>query len=253
MAIKLYYHIYTSTDVIMNQWLIDEQLKRLIWQKMPDKVECYCTISGYNVFPALDLVNKYRSWMKVLEWEEDDPHGEFEGRTLKYLWRDAQPDDKIFYMHTKGISFLSGYRQWGDDVYRFGARNVKALVSWRLCMETSLIDVWTQRVEELDRYDTIGCYLLHDPFDHYMGNFWWTTGKHVRKLEHPFEFDVLSYPNMHLLECTPERIRYEQWLFTKQGYHLNARLWPFHITPDMREPGISPGANPYEDDFAAIT
>jgi len=253
MATKLYYHVYTSADVLMNQFLIDDQIKRLQWQRIPDNVECYCTISGYNVFPALDLINKHRSWMKVLEWVEDDPHGEFEGRTLKHLWKDAQPEDKIFYMHTKGISFLSGFRNWGNEKYRFGARNLKAITSWRLCMETSLIDVWTQRVKELDTYDTIGCYFLQDPFDHYMGNFWWARGDHIRRLKHPFEFDVLPYPNMGYIETTPERIRYEQWLFTAQGYHLPARNWPWHIRPEDREPGYSPGVNPYEDDFAAFT
>lgn len=255
MAIKLYYHIYTSSDALMNQWLIDEQIKRLQWHRFPDKVQCYCTISGYNVFPALDLINKHRSWMQVLEWEEDDPHGEFEGRTLKYLYKDALPDDKIFYMHTKGISFLSGYRNWGDPSkgFRFGPRNVKALTSWRLCMETSLIDVWTQRIEELDRVDTIGCFYLEDPFPHYMGNFWWTRGSHIRKLHHPFDFDVKAYPNMNLKECTPERIRYEQWLFSAPGYHLPVRNWPWHVKPEDREPGYSPGVNPYEDDFAGLT
>jgi len=253
MAIKLYYHIYTSADVVMNQFLIDDQIKRLQWKNIPGNVECYCTISGYNVFPALDLVNKHRDWLKVIEWCEDDPHGEFEGRTLKYLWQDAQPSDRIFYFHTKGISFLSGFRNWGDDGYRFGPRNVKALMSWRLVMETTLIDVWTQRVKELNNYDTIGCYYLDDPFPHYMGNFWWATGDHIRRLQHPFHFDVRAYPNMHIQECTPERIRYEQWLFSGQGYHMNARQWPWHITPDKREPGYSPGVNPYEDDFAAIT
>ena len=237
----------------MNQWLIDEQIKRLQWQRIPDQVECYCTISGYNVFPALDLVNKHRSWMRVLEWEENDPYGEFEGRTLKYLYQDAQPDDKIFYMHTKGISFLSGNRNWGEQQsgYMFGARNLKALTSWRLCMETSLIDVWTQRVNELDQCDTLGCYYLDDPFPHYMGNFWWVRGSHILKLKHPFHFDVLAYPSMHLKECTPERIRYEQWLFTEPGYHVPVRHWPWHVKPEDREPGYSPGVNPYEDDFAA--
>lgn len=253
MAIKLYYHIYTTDDVVMNQWLIDEQIKRLQWQRIPETVKCYCTISGANVFPALDLIYKHRSWMEVLEWEENDPHGEFEGRTMKYLWRDAQEDDKIFYYHTKGISFLSGLRNWGNDAHRFGARHIKAITSWRLCMETSLLDVWTQRVQQLDSCDSIGCYYLDDPFPHYMGNFWWAHGRHIRKLQHPFEFDVVPYPNMTLKECTPERIRYEQWLFSAPGYHVPVRHWPWHISPEMREPGYSHGVNPYEDDFAALT
>lgn len=252
MTTKLYYHIYTSSDVIMNQWLIDDQIKRLQWKNLAGNVECHCTISGYNVFPALDLINKHRSWMNVLEWCEDDPHGEFEGRTLKYLWRDAKPGDRIFYMHTKGISFLSGFRNWGDGVnYKFGARNVKALMSWRLIMETMLLDVWTQRVKELDSCDSIGCYYLNDPFPHYMGNFWWTTGDHIRRLQHPFEFPPSAYPNMLNTETSPERIRYEQFLFSAPGYHVCVRNWPWHIRPEMREPGYSPGVNPYEDDFAA--
>lgn len=250
MTTKLYYHIYTTDDVIMNQWLIDEQLRRLQWNRIPDSVECACTISGYNVFPALDLVSKY-PWMKIIEWAEMDPGGEFEGRTLKHLWQDAQDQDRIFYMHTKGISFLSSNRAWGYNI--IGPRHVKAITSWRLCMETSLLDVWPQRVNELEQYDTIGCFYLADPFSHYMGNFWWARGNHIRRLEHPFHFDVLAYASMNQQECTPERIRYEQWLFTKAGYHLPVRQWPWHIRDEEKEPGYSKGVNPYEDDFAAIT
>jgi hypothetical protein len=237
--------------VAINQWLIDEQIKRLQWHRIPDKVECYCTISGHHVFPALELIHKLK-WMRILEWEELDPHGEFEGRTLKYLYRDAAIDDKIFYFHTKGISFLSQYRRWGNGtMYSFNSRNVKAISSWRLCMETSLIDVWTQRVQQLDHCDSLGCYYLDDPFPHYMGNFWWASGRHIRRLKHPFEFEVVPYPNMNIQECIPARIRYEQWLFSGAGYHIPVRNWPWHISPEMREPGYSPGVNPYEDDFAA--
>lgn len=253
MALKLYFHIYTSADVFVNQWLIDEQIKILQWFEIPENMQCFCTISGYNVFPALDLINKHRKWMTVLEWEENDPGGEFEGRTLKYLWRDAEPGDKILYFHTKGISFLSRHRIWGEGQHIFGARNVKAITGWRKAMEQSMIEQWPNRVHDLDRCDTQGCYYLDDPFPHYMGNFWWATGSHIRKLRHPFEFDVLPYPNMVLKECTPERIRYEQWLFSASGYHLPTRNWPWHIRPEQREAGYSPGVNPYEDDFTLIT
>ncbi|NBR61887.1 MAG: hypothetical protein EBT86_09635 [Actinobacteria bacterium] len=253
MALKLYYHIYTSSDALVNQWLIDDQLKILQWFNVPDNMECYCTISGYNVFPALDLVNKHRSWMKVLEWEENDPHGEFEGRTIKYLWRHAEPEDKIFYFHTKGISFLSRYRNWGEGQHSFGARNVKALVGWRKAMEHCLIEHWPNRVNDLDRCHTQGCYYLEDPFPHYMGNFWWARGDHIRTLPNPFDFHIRPYPTQAMQECIPERIRYEQWLFYNPAYHLPVRSWPWHVKPEDREPGYSPGVNPYEDDFTEIT
>ena len=253
MTIKVYYHIYTTQNVSVNQFLIDDQLKHLQHTGLADAAEVYCTISGYSPFPALDLVTRNKSWIKCLEWQEGDPNWEYEGMTLKYLYQDAQPEDRIYYMHTKGISFLSGHRLWGDDKKPFGARNIKALNSWRLVMENELIDPWQWRINQLDQgADTVGCYYLGDPFPHYMGNFWWARGSHIRKLPEPRTFDIIPYANMVHTETSPLRIRYEQWLFrSESSYYLSVKDWPWHGN-EGREPGYSPGVNPYEDDFALL-
>jgi hypothetical protein len=54
---------------------------------------------------------------------------------------------------------------------------------------------------------------------------------------------------MALIETSPLRIKYEQWLFrASDSYYVGVRDWPFHHQ-DNKEPGYSPGINPYEDDY----
>jgi hypothetical protein len=42
-------------------------------------------------------------------------------------------------------------------------------------------------------------------------------------------------------------MKYEQWLFTQEGYHIN--LLPFNPSAP-KQPGYSPEFNPYEDDVS---
>ena len=247
--IKIYYHIWTARNVTVNLFLIDDQLKRLQHTGLTEEGEVYCTISGNNPYSALDLC-KAHPWLNVLECVENDPGMEYEGRTLKYLWRDTKPEDHVFYFHTKGLSFLSGDRIWGELNQQLRPRNIKALSSWRLVMETELLDSWIWRRHQLNEgADTLGCYFLGDPFYHYMGNFWWARGSHIRKLPDPLNFDIAPYPAMALVETSPLRIKYEQWLFrATDSYYVGVRDWPFHHQ-DTKEPGYSPGINPYEDDY----
>jgi len=105
MAIKVYYHIYTTQNVGVNQFLIDDQIKHLQHTGLADVAEVYCTVSGYNPFPALDLVTKNKSWIKCLEWQEGDPNWEYEGMTLKYLYQDARTKIVSFTFIPKALAF----------------------------------------------------------------------------------------------------------------------------------------------------
>jgi hypothetical protein len=249
MAIKVYYHIHCTGDTYADLFLVDEQLKALQWSKLLYSAEVNCVITGDNSWGLHDLVirtlgkDRLRC-VNILERTDTDHEELYEGRTLQYLWRDAQPDDYICYIHTKGISYLTGQRKVNGV---FNARHIKAINGWRLKMEQKILTEWPQRIAAMPGCDTQGCYFKQDPFWHYMGNFWWAKGSHILKLPNPITHDPLPYPGSEFEETKPARMKYEQWLFRKEGYHLN--LEPYMDWP-KKQLGYADSFNPYEDDVS---
>ena len=249
MAIKVYYHIHCTGDTYADLFLVDEQLKALQWSRLLYSAEVNCVITGENSWGLHDLVirtlgRERKRCVNILERTDTDEEQLYEGRTLQYLWRDAQPDDAICYIHTKGISYLTGQRKVNGV---FNARHIKAINGWRIKMEEKILTEWPQRIAAMPHSDTQGCYFKQDPFWHYMGNFWWAKGSHILKLPNPITHDPLPYPGSHFEETKPARMKYEQWLFRKEGYHLN--LEPYMDWP-KRQPGYAEKFNPYEDDVS---
>jgi hypothetical protein len=171
----------------------------------------------------------------------------FEGRTLQYIQRETNVDDDIIYIHTKAISFIMGNRTVAGS---FGARHLKALNGWRDVMEYYIIDRWRDRLEDSKEYDTQGCFLLKDPWRHYMGNFWWAKGSYVHTLPDPLTFPVIPYPGMEFAETKPERMRYEQWILLNEGNHKNIKPYPENA--QKAQLGYTKEFTPYEDDISEL-
>jgi len=249
MAIKVYYHIHCTGDTYADLFLVDEQLKALQWSRLLYSAEVNCVITGENSWGLHDLVTRTLGrdrlrCVNILERTDTDEEQLFEGRTLRYLWQQAKDDDYLCYIHTKGISYLAGQRRVNGAL---DARHIKAINGWRLKMEQKILTEWPQRVASMPQCDTQGCYFRQQPFWHYMGNFWWAKGTHIRRLDNPVEYTPLPYPGAEYEETKPARMKYEQWLFSKEGYHLN--LEPYMDWP-KRQPGYATGFNPYEDDVS---
>lgn len=94
------------------------------------------------------------------------------------------PEYKILYFHTKGVSKGSILGN-----------------SWRLMMEYFVIDKWEECVEYLNEYDCVGSNLnlvgetlwgdgtITKPVEgsyNFTGNFWWSNAKHIQTLDHDF-------------------------------------------------------------------
>jgi hypothetical protein len=94
------------------------------------------------------------------------------------------PDYKVLYLHTKGVSKESINAE-----------------SWRLMMEYFVIDRWKECVEYLNDYDAVGSNLKtlgpttwsdgRQSWDkagiqHFVGNFWWANASYVNKLNDKF-------------------------------------------------------------------
>jgi len=94
------------------------------------------------------------------------------------------PDYKVLYFHTKGVSKESMNGE-----------------SWRLMMEYFMIDRWKECVEYLNDYDAVGSNLkILGPTTwsdgrqswekagtkHFVGNFWWVNASYVNTLSDEF-------------------------------------------------------------------
>jgi hypothetical protein len=94
------------------------------------------------------------------------------------------PDYKVLYFHTKGVTKESMNAE-----------------SWRLMMEYFAIDRWKECVEYLNDYDAVGSNLkILGPttwsdgrqswekagIQHFVGNFWWTNASYVNTLSDEF-------------------------------------------------------------------
>jgi len=94
------------------------------------------------------------------------------------------PDYKVLYFHTKGVSKESMNAE-----------------SWRLMMEYFVIDKWKECVEYLNDYDVVGSNLkILGPTtwsdgtqtwekagtQHFVGNFWWANASYVNTLNDEF-------------------------------------------------------------------
>lgn len=78
------------------------------------------------------------------------------------------PNTLYFYLHTKGIR-------------HFGTKNEPVVMKWIKDMLHWNIELWKKAVDVLQKYDTYGCNVSKTN-NHYSGNFWWTTAKHVQTL-----------------------------------------------------------------------
>lgn len=224
--IKVYYHIYTSKHRKIGLLMVDQQIRRLKRSGLFQRAdELNCVITGPHADDIEELVNLHGKF-RILEKVYEDKDEEFEGRTLKHLWRDAKPEDKIMYFHTKGISYITGENKVQGWI---SPRNLRAVNGWRQGMEHFCIDDWQWQVNGLGTaYHTVGIMLLFWPFYMYGGNFWWATGEHVRKQAEPIVWQGHDYEARQQEDSidndprTISRMRHEQWIFSKQDgsyYH----------------------------------
>jgi len=120
---------------------------------------------------------------------------EFENPTIKLLYSFCKlnPDYKVLYMHTKGVSYASNH------VFLPGVK------SWNRFMRHCLLDYFTQCLTLLKIYDTVGCNFRSIEYGnpkHYSGNYWWATARYISTLPIAYLKDKYD-PEFWLLQNTP--------------------------------------------------
>lgn len=178
MKIAVFYHVYQAgywQEIFNEQWRCINESNLLHTAEL-----IHIGING-NVFAESGNTHiraKFNS----------NPHKE-ETDTLKDLATFARnnPDYKILYIHTKGISTYS------DTV-----------TDWRNMMNYFCIEQWRDCIKLLNTYDAVGCNLTDIPLLHFSGNFWWANAQYINKLNYYFLED-------------PDRFAREFWIGTGRG------------------------------------
>jgi hypothetical protein len=139
-----------------------------------------------------------------------DKTNEFENPTIKllYAFSKLNPEYKILYMHTKGVSYTTNH------VFYPGVH------SWNRFMRYCLVDHYPQCLNLLEVYDTVGCnyrQLKNGNPQHYSGNYWWASARYISTLRIAYlrdkyepEFWLMAnnplYFNIYTLENMYEQI-----------------------------------------------
>jgi len=143
---------------------------------------------------------------------------EYERPTLLHMRNSINKDEKYLYCHTKGLKWF------GTPIEECVLDWINLLVYWN-------IERWRDGVKALDTYDTYGCNFYKQDHlypNHYSGNFYWVTSKHLSKLNKTIA------PEYHAPEFwifnTGETFKYFDAYST--GLHAGAhyeRRYPAHL------------------------
>lgn len=244
--IQVFYHIWNPAGGTIWQFLVDEQIKRLFLSGLPNQARIRCSITAQNHEEILSFVGLY-PWVEVIESTNDE--SEYEGRTLKHLYRECTDDPStkvVCYFHTKGIRYFSS--ECPPNVF-------KAINSWRHFLEWGTIDRWKDAVAALSSHDVAGVNYKASPWPHMSGNFWWSTAGYVRGLIDPVGGEYPHHPQAGPDPVSVRRLNFERWIglnnpnvhsfygppFKNDGIPLNAgadlNLYMDDIEPYYRRNG----------------
>jgi hypothetical protein len=165
-SVYIFYHIYCNEKTTT---LVKDQVSKIIFSPLYTKIKTvYCFLTGEpnEITNIKTLLSKYGNKFQVsAEGPGDTTYERF---TLLKIKNYIKPEDKLLYLHTKGISI-----KMDED----------AIYWWRNYMEYFLIANGLECIKLLDKYDIAGvAYSTHNIGPHYSGNFWWSTGKYYLSL-----------------------------------------------------------------------
>jgi len=172
MKLAIFYHI---AQMGMSAFIYQQQLHRLYTSGLIEAADyIHFGVNGDNELfnvPDKVVVVQNRNWKEETE-------------TLISLrdFCNQNPDYKVLYFHTKGVS-----------------KGTLTANAWRLMMEYFVIDKWRECVEKLNEYDCVGSNLspvgetlwsngeTTQPVKgtyNFIGTFWWANAKHIQTLNH---------------------------------------------------------------------
>lgn len=220
--INIFYHVWQGEgwEVIFQQ-----QIMSLYVSGLYDTCDnVYICINGKYRLP-FDL-SKFQVCYNQNQTNESD--------TLKKMWNlcSILPNQKILYLHTKGLSYGTSPQRQNVD-------------GWRHYLEYYNIHKWRSCVEKLDEYDIVGtewnkCPTLYVGYKQkvialknsgiYEGNIWWANSNYIKSLDpnYLYKFDA-----PHILEGISENTLKNLTEDDKrQILRFNSELWVGSNSPN---------------------
>jgi hypothetical protein len=174
MKLAIFYHI---AQMGMSAFIYQQQVHRLYASGLIKAADyIHFGVNGDNELfnvPEKAIIKRNQNWKEETE-------------TLISLrdFCNQNPDYKVLYFHTKGVS-----------------KGTLTTNAWRLMMEYFVVDKWKECVSMLDEYDCVGSNLspvgetlwsdgsISKPLEgtyNYTGTFWWANAKHIQTLNDNF-------------------------------------------------------------------
>lgn len=164
--IYCFFHIFCASGTLN---IIQDQITKIHFSGLYKTVDTiYCCLASHNqsnIDEVKEYISKAGSKFKILK--TDSSNSSYERFTLHEMQNILQPDDKVLYIHSKGVT-----KQSSTDVYQ-----------WRTLMEYFLMVNHNQCISDLETYDCVGVnWHTEGAPPHFSGNFWWAHARHILRL-----------------------------------------------------------------------
>lgn len=206
--IKIFYHVYCANDRIFE--IINDMICKIHFSNLYSKCESvYVFISGKKelIFQVRGIFENAGSKFNIVYDKPDD--NTFERLTLENIHKYVSIDDKILYIHSKGVSSWSNR----NPIFQFCVKE------WVYFMTYFLIAKHELCIEKLNEFDTVGTVYTEDPKPHWSGNMWWVSGKYLLNLPtkigsdyYDTEVSFLFQNNPKYLELSKQRPGYSDYI-----------------------------------------
>lgn len=163
--INIFYHMYCVNNYVE---LFENTLGKIKRSGLYDIIDKIYLCANYNEEIVFNKNIKEDIKINIKTFNENT-HGEF--NTLNSLWDFCQNNDgKVLYLHSKGVT----------------RPNQQPVSDWRDFMEYYAIEKYSNCLDKLNEYDTVGVKLLIENTSsifHYSGNIWWANTSYIKKIK----------------------------------------------------------------------
>lgn len=190
--IKVFYHIYCVPGV--TDAIVHDQLTKLVFSGVYRTADhIYVGLVGPDDATLDVLEDRLKMFghkiQVIARGVGDQTYERFTFRAMLTQGL-VKPDDKILYMHSKGVT-------------RTAHEHEKHVVwMWRTFMEYEMFTRHLECIRLLDAWDTVGVNYRSEPAPHYSGNLWWARGDYFLSLD-PAMLDAV-HPGCDCNHISPE-------------------------------------------------
>jgi len=178
----VFYHIYCCPETIN---ILKDQIAKIHFSSLYTAVStifCFLVGDPEYIQRCLKFIQTAGKKFKVVELGPNDET--YERFTLLKIKDYITPEDKVLYIHTKGVTH-------NDSIQ---------IYYWRTCMEYFLFTMHMECIKSLEDYDVAGIFYLRSEqknINHFSGNMWWAKGSYILKLPDIIE-DNYNCPEFYI-------------------------------------------------------